>query len=157
MQQQMGSSNELGRALYCLQRRVRRVFFQDVSLAGRADRVIETPYEGNGYHYEAAEVMRCLRAGKWESDIMPLEESLRIMKTLDEIRNLWGLKYPVEFDDDQPVDGPDGASQHRGVGFVCGRRIYPIAPAPDALPSSRRFLKGLHIGPCVCRRLPLRQ
>ena len=27
---------------------------------------------------------------------MPLEESLSIMRTLDEIRAQWGLQYPVE-------------------------------------------------------------
>jgi len=57
------------------------------------ERMIKASVE---YQYEAAEVMRCLRAGKLESDIMPLEESLRIMKTLDEIRKQWGLKYPME-------------------------------------------------------------
>jgi len=67
-----------------------------LSLEGQEDRVIDVPYEGNGYQYEAAEVMRCLRAGKLESDIMPLEESLSIMKTLDDIRDQWGLKYPME-------------------------------------------------------------
>ena len=52
--------------------------------------------ESNGYNYEAEEVMRCIRAGKTESVIMPLDETLSIMKTLDEIRSQWGLKYPME-------------------------------------------------------------
>jgi hypothetical protein len=59
---------------------------------GRAD----LPFEGNGYNYEAAEVMECLRAGKRESDVMPLDETLTIMQTLDKIREQWGLKYPME-------------------------------------------------------------
>ncbi len=63
---------------------------------GQEARVIDVPYEGNGYQYEAVEVMHCLRTGKLESDIMPLEESLSIMKTLDMIREQWGLKYPME-------------------------------------------------------------
>lgn len=67
-----------------------------LTLPGQADQVIDTPFDGNGYHYEAAEVMRCLRAGKLESDIMPVEESLSTIKTLDEIRKQWGLKYPME-------------------------------------------------------------
>ncbi len=41
---------------------------------------------GNGYNYEAAEVGRCLREGQRESRIMPLDESVRIMETVDEIR-----------------------------------------------------------------------
>jgi len=57
---------------------------------------IEVPYEGNGYSYEAAEVARCLAEGKLESDIMPLDETLALMETMDEIRAQWGLKYPME-------------------------------------------------------------
>ena len=57
---------------------------------------VELPAEGNGYNYQAAEVMRCLRGGRLESDIMPLDESLSVMQTLDRIREQWGLKYPME-------------------------------------------------------------
>ena len=67
-----------------------------LSLEGEEDRIIDAPFEGNGYHYEAVEVMRCLRTGKTESEIMPLDESLSIIRTLDEIRKQWGLKYPME-------------------------------------------------------------
>ncbi len=58
--------------------------------------VTEVPTEGNGFDYEADEVHRCLRAGRLESDIMPLDETLSIMRTLDKIRAGWGLKYPME-------------------------------------------------------------
>jgi predicted dehydrogenase len=58
--------------------------------------VIELPFEGNGYNYEAVEVMRCLRAGQLESETMPLDESRAIMATMDAIRAQWGLKYPSE-------------------------------------------------------------
>ncbi len=57
---------------------------------------VELPLTGNGYNYEAAEVMDCLRAGRTESNIMPLDETLAIMKTLDTIRQQWGLTYPME-------------------------------------------------------------
>jgi predicted dehydrogenase len=67
-----------------------------VSREGQPDEVLEFPLTGNGYQFEAAEVMRCLRAGKLESDLMPLDESLSIMKTLDAIRAPWGLKYPID-------------------------------------------------------------
>lgn len=46
-------------------------------------------YTGNGYHYEAEEVMKCISDGKIESEIMPLSESLSIMKTMDFIRSQW--------------------------------------------------------------------
>lgn len=50
----------------------------------------------NGYNYEAEEVMNCIRGGKLESDVMPLDESLQIMETLDTMRAQWGFKYPFE-------------------------------------------------------------
>jgi predicted dehydrogenase len=67
-----------------------------LSVNGRADELIQIPYQGNGYNYEAAEVARCLREGRTESDTMPLDETLAVMKTMDSIRNQWNLKYPME-------------------------------------------------------------
>jgi predicted dehydrogenase len=67
-----------------------------LSRESHTDEVMEFPLAGNGYQFEAAEVMKCLRAGKLESDLMPLDETLSIMKTLDAIRAQWGLKYPME-------------------------------------------------------------
>jgi predicted dehydrogenase len=49
-----------------------------------------------GYEYEASAVMDCIQAGKTECDVMPLDETLSIMKTLDELRLQWGFKYPFE-------------------------------------------------------------
>jgi predicted dehydrogenase len=54
------------------------------------------PFTANGYNYEAAEVQRCLRAGLTESPIMPLDETLAIMETMDDLRAQWGLRYPME-------------------------------------------------------------
>jgi predicted dehydrogenase len=65
-------------------------------LQEQAEQVFELPFEGNGYNYEAAEVMRCLRAGLKESQVMPLDETLATMRTLDAIRAQWGLTYPGE-------------------------------------------------------------
>ena len=67
-----------------------------LSLDGRPGEVIERPFAGNGYTFEAAEVMRCLRAGRLESEVMPLEENLSIMRTMDEIRAQVGVRYPTE-------------------------------------------------------------
>jgi predicted dehydrogenase len=65
-------------------------------LIGPRNQVLSLPHEGNGYNYEAAEVMRAVREGRLESPRMPLDESLDIMRTMDRIRAPWGLKYPVE-------------------------------------------------------------
>jgi predicted dehydrogenase len=47
------------------------------------------PLVGNGYNYEAAEVVRCLQNGELESKIMPLDETLKIMETMDWLRSQW--------------------------------------------------------------------
>jgi predicted dehydrogenase len=67
-----------------------------LSVQGQEDQVIHLPLEGNGYNYEAVETMNCLRGGRAESDVMPLDETLAIMKTMDQIRAQWGLRYPME-------------------------------------------------------------
>ncbi|GHU25587.1 dehydrogenase [Spirochaetia bacterium] len=56
----------------------------------------EPEFISNGYNYEAEEVISCIRAGKIESDIMPLDESLAIAHTLDTIRFQNNFKYPGE-------------------------------------------------------------
>ncbi|MCA0758475.1 Gfo/Idh/MocA family oxidoreductase [Paenibacillus sp. N4] len=52
--------------------------------------------EAKGYAFEAEEAMSCLREGKLESAVMPVEETLAIMGTLDAIRKQWGLRYPAD-------------------------------------------------------------
>lgn len=44
---------------------------------------------GNGYAHEIIEVQRCLREGAKESPIMPLDETLAIMETIDALRAAW--------------------------------------------------------------------
>lgn len=46
--------------------------------------------------YEAAEVMRCLRAGETQSPLVPLDGSLAVMRTLDAVRDRVGVRYPGE-------------------------------------------------------------
>jgi predicted dehydrogenase len=65
-------------------------------IEGKGSETIELPHTGNGYNYEAVEVGACLRAGKLESAILPLDETVAVMKTMDTIRAQWGLKYPME-------------------------------------------------------------
>ncbi|RMF81756.1 MAG: gfo/Idh/MocA family oxidoreductase [Chloroflexi bacterium] len=60
------------------------------------EQIVHVPTTGNGYNYEAMEVADCIRAGKGESDIMPLDETLAIMQTMDAMRAEWGLAYANE-------------------------------------------------------------
>ncbi len=64
--------------------------------AGGKEEVMDDGFEGQGMNYEAAHVAECLAAGKTESDIMPLDETLEIIRTMDTLRAQWGLRYPME-------------------------------------------------------------
>jgi len=64
--------------------------------------------EGNGYNYEAAEVIRCLREGVLESDLIPLDDTIAVMRTMDSLRRDWKLRYPSEGDPACPA-----AAEHR--------------------------------------------
>lgn len=67
-----------------------------LTMHGKEPKEFEFPLIGNGYNYEAAELARCVREGRLESETMPLNESLAIMGTMDAIRAQWGLQYPFE-------------------------------------------------------------
>jgi predicted dehydrogenase len=76
------------------------VFYRPVSFSviRRDGTTTRHEYErvGHGLRYQAAEVARCLRAGLLESPGMPLDESIQIMETMDEVRSQIGLVYPQE-------------------------------------------------------------
>lgn len=64
---------------------------------GHEAEIVALPQEpGNGYTHEALEVMRCLRAGATESELVPLDGSLSLMATLDTVRDRIGVRYPGE-------------------------------------------------------------
>ena len=67
-----------------------------LKLEGKPKKKIRIPFQPTGYNYEAMEVMNCLKNGKLESKIMPLDETLEIMKTMDILRSQWCFKYPGE-------------------------------------------------------------
>ena len=67
--------------------------FSVVTRDGGRERV-ELPRVGNGLRFEAAEVGRCLREGLAESPYLPLDETVAILETMDEIRRQIGLTYP---------------------------------------------------------------
>jgi len=51
-------------------------------------------YNGNGYHLEAEEAMKCLEKGLTECPELPLGFSLELMGLLDQIREQCGIRYP---------------------------------------------------------------
>ena len=54
------------------------------------------PDQISGYEYEVKECIEAVRAGKPESDSMPLADSIQVMEIMDELRRQWGLVYPQE-------------------------------------------------------------
>ncbi|GGT63279.1 MULTISPECIES: Gfo/Idh/MocA family protein [Streptomyces] len=59
--------------------------------------------------HEAAEVMRCLRAGATESALVPLDGTLAVMRTLDAVRDRIGVRYPQEAHGDRPGFPQEGS------------------------------------------------
>ncbi|QDT08800.1 Gfo/Idh/MocA family protein [Planctomycetes bacterium K23_9] len=47
-------------------------------------RTIHVGYRGNGYQYQASEAMKCLQDGLVESSIMPLDQSVAVLRTIDQ-------------------------------------------------------------------------
>ncbi|MFD8551803.1 Gfo/Idh/MocA family protein [Streptomyces fradiae] len=63
---------------------------------GREPEEVRVELRRDSYQYQAAEVMRCLRAGESESPLVPLDGTLAVMRTLDAVRDLVGVRYPGE-------------------------------------------------------------
>jgi predicted dehydrogenase len=55
---------------------------------------VDVPKTGLGYHYEAAEVMRCLREGLTESRLLPHDDTIGVLEVLDTAREQVGVRYP---------------------------------------------------------------
>ncbi|MDR1420313.1 MAG: Gfo/Idh/MocA family oxidoreductase [Treponema sp.] len=68
----------------------------ELELHGKYTHHYEGEFYSNGYNYEAEEVMNCMREGKTESAVMPIDESVVIMKIMDEIRAQGNFRYPGE-------------------------------------------------------------
>jgi predicted dehydrogenase len=52
--------------------------------------------DGYGYQFEAQHVTDCLVKNMTESPVMTLQDSLDLMETLDAIRKVCGIRYPVD-------------------------------------------------------------
>lgn len=68
--------------------------FSLIRLRPGTDRRFEYPKVGNGLRHQAIEVGRLLREGATESPDMPLDETVAVMETLDEVRHQIGLTFP---------------------------------------------------------------
>jgi len=64
--------------------------------AGKLVEEFRPPVEGRGMQFQADEAERLVSEGRTASDILPPQETVAIMATLDEIRAQIGLRYPDE-------------------------------------------------------------
>ncbi len=67
-----------------------------LEVEGKKPKTVHLPHPGSGMQFEAEHVHEALRNGKRQSEIMPLQETLEIMQTLDKIRRQWNLRYTNE-------------------------------------------------------------
>jgi len=63
---------------------------------GERPKTFPFDYRGNGYEYEAEEVMRCLEMGQIESTKLPLSFSQDLITLLDDLRGQIGLSYAAD-------------------------------------------------------------
>ncbi len=61
-----------------------------------SEKSFHLPYKGNGYVHMIEAVVQSLRKGETGNPLMPLEETLYQMKTMDTLRQQWQLQYPGE-------------------------------------------------------------
>lgn len=50
----------------------------------------------NGYEYQVVECRRCIEEGLVESPMMLHDETISIMKQMDQLRKEWGVVYPMD-------------------------------------------------------------
>ncbi len=58
------------------------------------EQVFDFDFKSNGYEYEADEVVKCILAGKTESNLMSWSDSMQLIGMLDAIRKECGIVYP---------------------------------------------------------------
>ena len=63
---------------------------------GRSPQVFMHAFEVNGFEYEIREAMDCVRDGRTQSALMTPEQSIAVMRIMDEIRRQNGLCFPFE-------------------------------------------------------------
>lgn len=56
--------------------------------------VFEGPFRASGLEYQTEEAMRCIRAGKLQSEVIPWRDTLGNMRTMDEMLTQIGVAYP---------------------------------------------------------------
>lgn len=58
--------------------------------------IYRLPFDFTGYEYEVRAAAKAIAQGELECSQMPHEETLRIMRIMDQLRMDWDMKYPFE-------------------------------------------------------------
>lgn len=67
-----------------------------VTLDDGSTETMTEPVIGSGLAHEALEVVRCLRNGEVESPLVPLDETVALMRQMDSIRRQIGVRYAAD-------------------------------------------------------------
>jgi predicted dehydrogenase len=62
----------------------------------KAGKITKAPKQITGYEYEVYSCLEAIEKGELECWEMPHDETLRIMRQMDELRAEWGVVYPFE-------------------------------------------------------------
>jgi len=69
----------------------------EVFIEGQAPVIHKYPFEAHqNFHFEIEHAHECINKGLIESPLLAHKTSLEMMKTMDDLRAQWGLKYPFE-------------------------------------------------------------
>lgn len=70
-------------------RHLNRVARGVATVLGHGSQIKLAPVIGDAYSYQIQEAAACIRAGRTESDVMPLADSIDVLSTLDALRATW--------------------------------------------------------------------
>ena len=59
-------------------------------------KTVTMPEQINGYEYEIRETIECIKKGEKECPSMKHEDTLEVLRIMDEFRSEWGVHYPNE-------------------------------------------------------------
>jgi dihydrodiol dehydrogenase / D-xylose 1-dehydrogenase (NADP) len=65
---------------------------------GQEPEFFDLSHEGIGYQFEIMEVGQCIREGKTEHPVMPLDETIQVQAIMEKVIKDWGVTYPTDRD-----------------------------------------------------------
>lgn len=67
-----------------------------VYLDGKEPYTVKLPFAVNGFEYQIEECERCVKLGMNTSDVLKKEDTLEVLRQMDNIRASWGLTFACE-------------------------------------------------------------